>query len=157
MDEKTFYESLPKKRMGAGALLFDEQGKILIVNPTYRPDWLLPGGSIELDESPLIACQREVQEELGLNLQLTQPFCIDYGMRDGHKTESFQFIFRGPVLTPTEIANIALQESELSEYRFVLPNEAIPLLSTRLARLISVCLQAKEEGSTLYLENGILL
>ncbi len=64
------YEALPKKRMAAGALFLNEEEKILIVKPTYRPDWLLPGGSVEKEESPREACIQEIQEELCLEIVL---------------------------------------------------------------------------------------
>jgi ADP-ribose pyrophosphatase YjhB (NUDIX family) len=38
--------------MAAGALLFDEDGRILLVEPTYKPYWEIPGGVVEADESP---------------------------------------------------------------------------------------------------------
>jgi hypothetical protein len=34
---KSFYESLPAKRMGAGCLFFDSEGKVMLVKPTYKP------------------------------------------------------------------------------------------------------------------------
>src|SRR5215469_2715077 len=60
------FEAMSKKRMAASALFLNEQGNVLIVKPTYRPDWLLPGGSVEDHESPREACIREVREELSL-------------------------------------------------------------------------------------------
>jgi hypothetical protein len=38
--------------MAAGALFFNHRDEILILKPTYRDDWLIPGGVVELDESP---------------------------------------------------------------------------------------------------------
>ncbi len=42
-DDKEFYSSLPRKRLGAGVLLF-YKSDLLIVQPTYNPGWILPGG-----------------------------------------------------------------------------------------------------------------
>jgi 8-oxo-dGTP diphosphatase len=56
----------PRKRVGCDVLLRDTLGRILIVNPEYKPDWDLPGGMAEANESPLDAVQRELREELGL-------------------------------------------------------------------------------------------
>ncbi|MFL5627283.1 MAG: NUDIX domain-containing protein, partial [Ktedonobacteraceae bacterium] len=58
------YEAMSKKRMAVSAFFLDKQGNILIVKPTYRSDWLLPGGIVEKDESPRQACVREIKEEL---------------------------------------------------------------------------------------------
>ena len=35
--------------------------------------WLVPGGHIELDETPEVACIREVKEEVGLDVVLYSP------------------------------------------------------------------------------------
>ncbi|MEO0768780.1 MAG: NUDIX hydrolase [Cyanobacteria bacterium J06649_4] len=47
--------------MGAGGLFFDSEGRLLILKPTYRNDWLIPGGVVEANESPRHACMREVR------------------------------------------------------------------------------------------------
>ena len=48
MNRQAYLASLPKKVMDARCLLFDTQGKILIVKPAYRETWNLPGGVVEL-------------------------------------------------------------------------------------------------------------
>jgi len=47
----------------------NKEGKILIVKRNLKPGinkWALPGGFIESDESPEVACLRELKEETGL-------------------------------------------------------------------------------------------
>ncbi|MBO0789432.1 MAG: NUDIX hydrolase [Ktedonobacteraceae bacterium] len=154
MSDSYFYDTLPKKRMAAGALLLDEQGNILIVKPTYRPDWLLPGGSIEEDESPRAGCEREVQEEIGLDIPTISLLSIDYVSRVPDKNESVQFIFYSGVLSAEQIQRITLPPDELSEYRFVPVAEAEKLLSPRLAVRMAPSLHALKEGTTAYLEDG---
>lgn len=43
---------LPRKRMGAGVLFFDGSGRVLLVDPVYKPQWEIPGGVVEGGESP---------------------------------------------------------------------------------------------------------
>jgi 8-oxo-dGTP diphosphatase len=57
-----FTATLPRKRMGAGALLTDDRGRLLLVEPTYQPYFEIPGGAVEADESPHTAVVRELQE-----------------------------------------------------------------------------------------------
>jgi ADP-ribose pyrophosphatase YjhB (NUDIX family) len=154
MSEANFYDTLPKKRVGAGALLLDNQGNLLIVKPTYRPEWLLPGGSIEADETPRTGCEREVLEELGLEISTHRLLCLDYVSAAPEKNESLQFVFYGGVLSAEQIQLIRLPASELSAYRLLPPTEALPLLTMNLAARILPSLRALKEGTTAYLENG---
>ena len=62
-----YVASLARKRITATAFFRDEEGRVLLVNPVYKPAWDLPGGAAEADESPHAACRREVAEELGLD------------------------------------------------------------------------------------------
>ena len=64
---KSHFDSLPKKRMGAGCLFLDEHQRVLLVKPTYKPGWEIPGGIVELNESPKKCCEREVLEEIGFS------------------------------------------------------------------------------------------
>ena len=151
---RTYYESLPKKRMATGALFFNEEGHLLIVKPTYREYWLIPGGAIEEDESPRAGCIREVKEEIDLDIALERLLCVDYIARENEKNESVHFEFYGGVLTLEHIQAIRLPAEELSAYQFSPIEEALSLLSPRLARRIPACLQALKAQTTAYLENG---
>jgi ADP-ribose pyrophosphatase YjhB (NUDIX family) len=65
---RAYYQSLPGKRIGAGLICRDDQGRVLLVRPTYKPTWEIPGGVVEAGESPAATVAREVAEELGLEL-----------------------------------------------------------------------------------------
>lgn len=56
----------------AVALIFDEQERLLFVRLAGHTDerWGLPGGSIELDETPEQAVTRETLEETGLRVHI---------------------------------------------------------------------------------------
>lgn len=42
-------------RVAAGVLIRDAAGRILLVKPTYKDGWEIPGGYVEPDESPAAA------------------------------------------------------------------------------------------------------
>ncbi len=148
-----FYTSLPTKRMGAGALFFNTAGNILIVKPTYKDCWEIPGGIVEENESPRQAVEREVHEEIGLKCRVITLLSTDYQHPVEQKTESIMFIFEGGVLDEKEINQIKIDGTELSEYRFVPLAEAMKLLSPVLARRMEQTVMAHKNKTAVYLEN----
>ncbi|MEU8896894.1 NUDIX hydrolase [Nocardia sp. NPDC048505] len=62
-----YARSLPRKRIGAGALFVDESDRVLLVEPTYQDYWEVPGGIVEADEPPYAAPENNSgpQHELG--------------------------------------------------------------------------------------------
>jgi 8-oxo-dGTP diphosphatase len=76
-------ESLPLPRAmcnpegvkAVGAVVFDEEGRVLLVRrgrPPLAGSWTLPGGHLEAGESAEQAIEREVLEETGLRVRAEQ-------------------------------------------------------------------------------------
>lgn len=148
-----FYDNLPKKRMAVGVLLFFA-GKILIVKPSYKDYWSVPGGIVEKDESLREACERETEEEIGLKVRIERLLCVDYlEERDG-VDENLQFIFSGGELTELQVGKIKIDGNEIIDFRFLDPKDALLMLSERLKKRMGESLKALESGTSHYLENG---
>jgi 8-oxo-dGTP diphosphatase len=148
--------ALPKKRMAAGALITDGSDRILLVKPVYRPEWLIPGGSIEVDESPATGCAREVHEELGFSIPIGALLLCEYSPRTTERPEAMQFIFDGGVFDAATTARIRLPADELSEFRFVQVDQAAGMLPAKLGNRMRFALKMRKLGAPLYLENGAL-
>ena len=153
MNRQEYLASLPKKIMGAGCLFLDREGKILIVKPTYRDTWNLPGGVIEANESPRNACIREVREEIGIEIEPEQLLCIDYTSKNIEAIESLQFVFFGGILTLEQISEIKIPTDEISAYKFLPSEKALTLMSNKLSRRVNKCLAVKDRKQILYLED----
>jgi 8-oxo-dGTP pyrophosphatase MutT (NUDIX family) len=139
--------------MSAGAFFFNEVGELLLVKPTYKSHWQIPGGVIEENESPRQGCMREVKEELGLDHTPERLLCVSYTPEGKDNTEGIHFIFLSGTLTPEQIAQIRLPLSELSEFRFCTIDDARQMLGRRASRRLNHCLLAIQNHTTLYLEN----
>lgn len=139
-----------KKRLSAAAALFDRRGNLLIVQPTYREHWLLPGGVCEAGESPLTALKREVQEELGIEVDVERVICIDHLLPGGGFGESLHVLFECAVLDDDRIAAIRLDEQEIADYLFVAP----ALWEARLAPPILRRLNAVRAFGGVYCQDG---
>ncbi|MBV9281724.1 MAG: NUDIX domain-containing protein [Chloroflexi bacterium] len=59
-------------RLGAFALIFDDQGEILLCHRRDLDLWNLPGGAVEEGETPWDAVVREVREEVGLAVEVVR-------------------------------------------------------------------------------------
>lgn len=51
--------------------VFDERGRLLLVEQAETRQWSTPGGAVELGETPADAAVREMWEETGLRVELT--------------------------------------------------------------------------------------
>ena len=155
MPQFDFTAQLPMKRMAAGALILDTEQRILIVKPTYREKWLLPGGIVEAQESPGAACVREVEEELGLKVRLGPLLCVEYRPMVPPRTECLQFVFSCGALTSSQIEQIQLPSDELNAFCFVPIEEAKEKLEVHSTRRIEWAWKALQEQRTIYAEDGV--
>src|ERR1017187_3231310 len=64
-----YYASPPKHIAGAGAIFHGDAGKVLLVKPSYRDTWEIPGGGLEHGEFPFQAAARAEREATGLDLR----------------------------------------------------------------------------------------
>lgn len=146
--------TLPRKRIAAGVLFFDATGRVLLVEPTYKPYWEIPGGAVEADESPRDAVVRELKEELGLSLPLGGLLAVDWVPPRGPRTEGLMVVFDGGVLSAKEADTIELPADELRGWAFCTAAEAAQRLSPLLGRRVAECVAARGTGRPVYLENG---
>jgi ADP-ribose pyrophosphatase YjhB (NUDIX family) len=153
MNRQEYLASLPKKIMGAGCLFFDKENRILIVKPSYKNTWNLPGGVLEANESPQSGCMREVREEIGIEVKPERLLCIDYTSKTEEAIESLQFIFFGGFLSQEKIEAIDVATDEINAYQFLQPQQALTLMSKKLSRRVNKCLEIINSDRTLYLED----
>jgi len=157
MTDLSWYKTLPKKRMGAGVILLNDKDELLIVKPIYKDHWTLPGGVVDENESLRSAAQREVKEELGLQVDELRLVCVDYVSKEGEKDDNLQFLFYGGKLSEKQIISIQLPADELAEYKFLPIDEALKLVSDKFKRRLPPSMDAVKSNSAVYLENGIII
>ncbi|MFJ4414696.1 NUDIX domain-containing protein [Streptomyces sp. NPDC088925] len=141
--------------LAAGVLLFDETGRFLLVDPTYKPGWEFPGGVVERGEAPSLAGLREVEEETGIRLRGTlHLLVVDWEPPAPPGFGGMRLLFDGGRLPEAAHASLALPGPELRDWRFVTEEEAAKLLPpVRYARL-RWALRARRTGTIAYLERG---
>lgn len=67
--------------IGAFAIIFDEQGRVLLCHRRDMDMWNLPGGGMESGELPTEAVERETLEETGLQITVERLVGV-YGKKD---------------------------------------------------------------------------
>jgi 8-oxo-dGTP diphosphatase len=146
-------EPMAQARAAAGVLFFDEGGRVLLVRPSYKPGWDIPGGYLHPGETPTEAAAREVSEELGIKPPIGRLLVVDWAPHPD-EGDKILFVFDGGQLTPEHIAQIELDPAEIAEYAYHDPALIGQLLIPRLARRIAHALTAYKERTTIYLEHG---
>jgi len=151
----TYYRDLPRAYLGAGALITDPVGNVLVVEPTYKPNWEVPGGMVEAGEDPRTACRRELREEIGLDIDLGPLLVMMHATLPPPRGDSIMFVYDGGIIKDT--SRIELDASELASYRFVAPDELTAVLSPRLARRMEMALHSRLSGRMVELVSGEML
>ncbi|MDG4807358.1 NUDIX hydrolase [Micromonospora sp. WMMD1120] len=140
-------------RVAAGALFFDDEGRVLLVRPSYKKHWDIPGGYVEPGESPRAACIREIQEELGLTPAVGPMLVVDWAPAE-HEGDKLLFIFDGGSLDTEQERNIHFTDGELTEWRYVSAESLDQHGPPRLARRIRTAIAARNKGLSVYAEHG---
>ncbi len=117
IDHTQWIESLPKRISSAAILLENNANQLLIIKNNYKDYWSLPGGIVDLGETPRQAAIREVTEEVGITLTVDQVEFVSVVDRISDEAQTYQFIFQS--LVSVDESEIVLQVEEIDEYAFV--------------------------------------
>ncbi|MFJ9843051.1 NUDIX domain-containing protein [Kitasatospora sp. NPDC101155] len=151
MTNSQFHEVVAQPRSAAGVLRRDDRA--LLVKPTYKPGWEIPGGYLHAGETPSEGAAREVKEELGITPPIGRLLVADWAP---HPTEGDKllFVFDGGILPLNQLDRIAVDQVEISEHAFHSRDQLDSLLIPRLARRVHAACAARAHTGTVYLEHG---
>ncbi|WP_343448952.1 NUDIX hydrolase [Micromonospora oryzae] len=141
-------------RVAAGALFFNDEGHVLLIRPSYKNHWDIPGGYVEPGESPRAACVREIEEELGLAIAVGPMLVVDWAPAE-QEGDKLLFIFDAEPLTTEQEKAICFVDGELTEWRYVTPEDLDRYGPTRLTRRIRTAITARHRNKAAYAEHGI--
>lgn len=142
-------------RASAAIVCRDDHDRVLVLRTTYKTNWELPGGSVDVDESPTHTVAREALEELGYPLLAGRLLCVDHvsSTDGGPGGPMFHFLFDGGTIPTGTVFTLA--PDEIVEYQFASPQDAIMLVGPGLGRRLQHALKQEAQGA--YLDNGSLL
>lgn len=109
----------PTWSAGAAAAIQRDDGRWLMVRPVYRKGWGLPGGFIDRNELPSTAVQRELREELGVEIVIDpNPWMVHDSTHRRLDT-----IFMARLAEGVDPDSIVIQTPELDEVGWFDPDE----------------------------------
>ena len=142
---------LPRKRAISQMLVRDPDDRVLLCRLTYKQDWDLPGGVVEVGESPRVAVVREVEEELGLAARRRRRCCSPTGCpRGAAGTTPSAWSSTAACTTPAILDDVVKQEREIRDVRFCTLEEVRELAADFTARRVEAALR----GEVDYTESG---
>lgn len=145
---------LPRKRAISQLLVRDSEGRVLLCELTYKRDWDLPGGVVEVGESPKLAVAREVTEELGLELAPGELLLTDWLPPWGGWDDAVCLVFDGGTHDASILETVVREEREIRSARFCTLGEVRSRCADFTARRIEAALAGLDGDAPAYVESG---
>lgn len=145
---------LPRKRGIGQMLIRDHDGRVLCCHLTYKKDWDLPGGVVEVGESPRLATAREIEEELSIAVPAGPLVLTDWLPPWGGWDDALCLVFDGGVHDPSLIDGIVKQAREIRAAEFLSLEQIHDRTADFTARRIIAALAALDGAGPAYTESG---
>jgi len=145
---------LPRKRAIAQLLVRDPDGRVLLCSLTYKRDRDLPGGVVEVGESPQVAVGREVEEELALKIPVGRLLLTDWLPPWSGWDDALCLVFDGGVVDPSVLDDAVLEAREIRAVAFCTLAEVREHCAEFTARRIEAALAALDGSGASYTESG---
>ena len=144
---------LPRKRAISQMLVRSTDDRVLLCQLTYKQDWDLPGGVVEVGESPQVAVSREVEEELGLTLPAGPLVLTDWLPPWSGWDDALCLVFDGGVHETTLVDAVVRQTREIRSVEFCTPAQVEERCADFTARRVAAAL-GNLGGGPAYTESG---
>lgn len=153
-------------RLAAGLLISHprQPGQILMVEPSYKNHWDIPGGEVEAGELPTEAAEREAKEELGIVVPAGRLLVVDTIVSADSKRCLIAFIFDGGTVNgggrkrkasdPARTV-FTVNGTEITSWKWCDMAQRSERLLTAplLQRRLNFAITAKETGNTSYIDH----
>lgn len=145
---------LPRKRAISQLLVRDPDDRVLLCQLTYKRDLDLPGGVVEVGESPQVAVGREVQEELALSLEPGPLLLADWLPPWSGWDDALCLVFDGGVHDPSLLDHVVKQEREIRGVDFHHLDDVRERCADFTFRRLQAALANAHRGAASYTESG---
>jgi 8-oxo-dGTP pyrophosphatase MutT (NUDIX family) len=145
---------LPRKRAIGQLLVRDADERVLLCQLTYKPDWDLPGGVVEVGESPAAGVSREVREELAIDLTAGPLLLTDWLPPWSGWDDALTLVYDGGVHDRSLIDGMVREEREIRSVEFCTIEQVRERCADFTARRVEAALASLHGTGGAYTESG---
>ena len=138
----------PRKRLISHMLLTDDAGRVCVLETTFKPDFELPGGILNVGETPRQGLVREVQEELSHAVSVGRLLVVDWLAPYQAGRTRWKLIFDGREM-PDASSRCCGDLREIRAVHWLEPDAAVARMAPFAQGRLRGALAAREEGRTL--------
>ncbi len=113
---------LPTKRVISQGLLRDGQGRVLLCELTYKKEWDLPGGVVEVGEAPAPGLVRELEEELDVTVDVRGLVTVNWLPAWRAWDDACIFLFDIGTVDSSYVDQMTLQPTEIKAVHWCDPD-----------------------------------
>ncbi|MFG3339913.1 NUDIX domain-containing protein [Glycomyces sp. NPDC048151] len=133
----------------AAAFITDVEGRVLLVKPASRDHWGFAGGWVDRGESPHEGCAREIEEEIGLRLEVGALLVVDWLTDVGYIAEPLTYyVFDAGVVD--DPAAVRPRPGEIEQVGFFAPEQALERIGEFNRARLALAIEARLTGTTVY-------
>lgn len=128
----------PRQRIGARGIVFNDEGKIAILNKGKKNEYKLVGGGIEENEDPTKAFKREVMEETGCIVEIDDCLGIIEELKTLDNFKQTSYVYVGHIIEDTKHTSFTQKEiDEGSKLLWLDIDEAMKLIQDSEDKLVA--------------------
>lgn len=136
-EESVHVEEFRTRRAARGIVLRESDGKIAVFNKANKNEYKLPGGGIEGDEEPEVAFKREVMEETGCEVEITDFLGTIEDVRSKENFKQTSYVYVSKVIKDTKQLHVTQKEKdEGARLVWETPDDALKLIIDSFDKLV---------------------
>ncbi|MFB4302228.1 NUDIX domain-containing protein [Actinomadura sp. NTSP31] len=141
--------NIASPQTAAHAVLTDSRGLVLLVHPTYKGRWHLPGGYVHEGELPSAGVAREVREELSISPAFPpSPALVAWAPNAGDRL----LLYYSAKLSALQVREVRTDGHEIIGFQWCDQDSLNQWLHPALADRVRLTLEASRRGQSLFTE-----
>ncbi|MGI5438814.1 NUDIX domain-containing protein [Streptomyces shenzhenensis] len=154
-EQRAYWAQIEAPMASCTALITDAEGRILVVDPTYKDGFDMPGGLVNAGETQIEGLERELAEELDLTgVPIGRLLVLDQVPVARYGRAMVVTVFHVGPLSDQQTKSLRFADGEIGAAEFLPVGEALARLPRRLARRIKAAHAALGTGVPAALVDG---